>query len=117
MAKRTSSTLAVVLLALAVWLPGCTKPPLGGITVGMLAPLTGPGARFGQSQRDAVQLAISEVNAAGGVGGRQVELVIEDTKTEPPTAVTAFTRMSQRPEVVAMFGSAASLDVPAYLPQ
>lgn len=116
MAKRANLAL-VGLVAIAIWLPGCSKPPASGINVGMLAPLTGAAARFGQSQRDAVQLAISEVNAAGGVGGRHIELVVEDTKSEPPTAVTAFTRMSQRPEVVAVFGSAASLDVPAYLPQ
>jgi branched-chain amino acid transport system substrate-binding protein len=57
------------------------------------------------------------MNVGGGIGGRPVQLVIEDTKSEPPTAVTAFTRISQRPEIVALFGSAASLDVPAYLPQ
>lgn len=117
MTKRLTWTLAAGLLALAGWLPGCTKPPADRVTVGMLAPLTGAAARFGQSQRDAVQLAISEANAAGGIGGRPIELVIEDTRSEPPTAVTAFTRISQRPEVVAVFGSAASLDVPAYLPQ
>lgn len=96
----------------------CNRTPTADpIVIGMLAPLTGAGARFGQSQRDAVRLAIDEINATGGLHGRQIELAIEDTKTEPPTAVTAFTRVSQRRDVVALFGSAASLDVPAYLPQ
>lgn len=87
------------------------------IRIGMLAPLTGPGARFGESQRNGVQIAIDELNARGGIDGREIELVIEDTKTEPPTAVTAFTRLAERPDLLALFGSAASLDVPAYLPQ
>jgi branched-chain amino acid transport system substrate-binding protein len=87
------------------------------LKIGMLAPLTGSGARFGESQRNGVQIAIDEINAAGGVEGKTLELVLEDTKTEPPTAVTAFLRMTQRKDIVALFGSAASLDVPAYLPQ
>ncbi len=87
------------------------------IAIGMLAPLTGPGARFGESQRNGVQLAIDEANAAGGIAGRLFQLSVEDTKSEPPTAVTAFTRLSRRQDIVAFFGSAASLDVPAYLPQ
>lgn len=87
------------------------------IHIGMLAPLTGNGARFGESQKDGVELAMERINSTGGVAGRKFELAVEDTKTEPPTAVTAFTRLSQRPDVVAIFGSAASLDVPAYLPQ
>ena len=82
----------------------------------MLAPLTGSGARFGESQRNGVQLAMTDLNARGGIDGHRLELVIEDTKTEPPTAVTAFTRLAERKDTVAIVGSAASLDVPAYLP-
>lgn len=117
---------AVLTVALVLVL-GCTKPESAttesttpqrqDLVVGMLAPITGAGARFGESQRDGVQLAIDEINAAGGLDGRRITLVLEDTKTEPPKAVTAFTRLAERAEVVALFGSAASLDVPAYLPQ
>lgn len=122
MAKKCERLMMVVALALSLVVAACAGKPSSTSTstpvvLGMLAPLTGSGARFGQSQRDAVQLAIDEVNAAGGVAGRPVSLVIEDTKTEPPTAVTAFGRLSQRADIVALFGSAASLDVPAYLPQ
>lgn len=105
---------AVFMMAVA---GGCKKTDSGHLVVGMLAPLTGSGARFGESQRNGVQLAMDETNSKGGIDGRHLELVIEDTKTEPPTAVTAFTRLSERSDVVAIFGSAASLDVPAYLPQ
>jgi branched-chain amino acid transport system substrate-binding protein len=101
---------------------GCKKTEYGEtagnkLVVGMLAPLTGSGARFGESQRNGVQLAMEQINSKGDVDGHNLELVVEDTKTEPPTAVTAFTRLAERKDVVAIFGSAASLDVPAYLPQ
>ncbi|MCI0538891.1 MAG: ABC transporter substrate-binding protein [Verrucomicrobiales bacterium] len=87
------------------------------LILGMLAPMTGPGARFGESQRNGVQLAIDEINGAGGINGSKFQLVVEDTKTEPPMAVTAFTRLAERKDLVCIFGSAASLDVPAYLPR
>lgn len=121
--QRVSSVLFSGLVAvLAAALAGCGtgKGGTGGtgpLVLGMLAPLTGSGARFGESQRNGVQLAINELNTQGGINARKIELVLEDTKTEPPTAVTAFTRLSERSDILAIFGSAASLDVPAYLPQ
>lgn len=115
---------AVLFFALAPLLPcifsqsgcsdGASKPSL---VLGMMAPMTGAGARFGESQRNGVQLALNEINATGGIHGKLVRLILEDTKTEPPTAVTAFGRLAERRDVLAIFGSAASLDVPAYLPQ
>jgi branched-chain amino acid transport system substrate-binding protein len=111
------------LCAMSAWLIGCKpngKAPLTAqseLALGMLAPMTGPGARFGESQRNGVQLAIDEINAAGGINGSRIQLVLEDTKTEPPTAVTAFTRLAERKDLACIFGSAGSLDVPAYLPK
>jgi branched-chain amino acid transport system substrate-binding protein len=81
----------------------------------MLAPLTGAGASFGISQRNGVQLALEEINASGGIGGRKLELLIEDTRTEPPVAVTAVNKLIYQHKVPVLIGSAASLDVPAYM--
>lgn len=121
--RRSFLFQATIALLFAVGLVGC-KPKVeqpaatqADLTIGMLAPMTGNGARFGESQRNGVQLAMDEINAAGGINGSKVQLVLEDTKTEPPTAVTAFTRLSERKDLICIFGSAASLDVPAYLPR
>jgi branched-chain amino acid transport system substrate-binding protein len=81
----------------------------------MAAPLTGNGASFGISQRNAVQLAMAEINAGGGISGRQLQLLVEDTKTEPPVAVTAVNKLIYQDKVPVLIGSAASLDVPAYM--
>jgi branched-chain amino acid transport system substrate-binding protein len=59
---------------------------------------------------------MEEINAGGGVNGAKLQLVLEDTKTEPPTAVTAFTRLAERKELICIFGSAASLDARATTP-
>lgn len=120
MSTNASRFCWVLILGLLI-VTGCDlgrkRPPNARIPIGMLAPLTGSGARFGESQRNGVQLALEEINARGGVDGHPLDLVQEDTKTEPPAAVTAFSRLAEREDIVAIFGSAASLDVPAYLPQ
>jgi len=85
------------------------------IKIGMAAPLTGNGASFGISQRNAVQLAMAEINSGGGISGRQLQLLVEDTKTEPPVAVTAVNKLIYQDKVPVLIGSAASLDVPAYM--
>lgn len=122
--SRMFRRIKILALMGIILLAGCDKPDNSlnnsvdnSLEIGMLAPLTGPGARFGESQRNGVQLAADEINAAGGIGGKSIKLTIEDTKTEPPTAVTAFTRLSSNKNILAIIGSAASLDVPAYLPQ
>lgn len=87
----------------------------GAIRIGMLAPLTGNGASFGISQREGVELALEEINQNGGINGRPIELIVEDTKTEPPVAVTAANKLIYNDKTPVLIGSAASLDVPAYM--
>jgi branched-chain amino acid transport system substrate-binding protein len=97
-------------------LAACSNPgPSTTIRIGMLAPLTGSGASFGISQRDGVQLALDEINSRGGIDGRQLQLIEEDTRTEPPVAVTAANKLISQDQVPVLIGSAASLDVPAYM--
>jgi branched-chain amino acid transport system substrate-binding protein len=119
--KRTNTvkvTAIILFVALVLaGLGGCKSgsDSSGNIHIGMLAPLTGTGASFGASQRDGVQLAIDEINAKGGINGRKIDLIIEDTKTEPPVAVTAANKLVYQNKVPVIIGSAASLDVPAYM--
>lgn len=109
--------LAAVLSLVNTRLAGAQSGSAPALTMGMLAPMTGAGARFGESQRNGVQLAMDEINAAGGINRSSLRMVLEDTKTEPPTAVTAFTSLAEQKDILCIFGSAASLDVPAYLPR
>lgn len=52
--------------------------------------LTGPSALIGQLQKDAATQAIEEINSRGGINGRKVELVLEDTASDPKTALSAY---------------------------
>lgn len=117
---RTRSTvlafLATTLLVVGFVVTGCSRSKSDStLRIGMAAPLTGNGASFGISQRNGVELAISELNSSGGINNRKITLIVEDTKTEPPVAVTAVNKLIYQEKVPVLIGSAASLDVPAYM--
>ncbi len=78
------------------------------IKVGVLQPLSGGLENLGQLGVQGTQLAIEEANAAGGVLGRKLELVIADDKTDPKTAVERARELIQRDKVVAIFGPVTS---------
>lgn len=85
------------------------------IKVGLLTTLTGALGREGLTYRATVEMAATEVNAAGGVLGRPIELVIADTQTDPAAAVVAAQSLVDQ-GVVAIVGpviSSSTLDVAA----
>ena len=66
--------------------------------------LTGRAAHIGTAQRDAVLLAIDEVNAQGGINGRKLEMVMEDTESNPTKAVIALKKVMESEDVVTIIG-------------
>jgi branched-chain amino acid transport system substrate-binding protein len=81
----------------------------GDIRVGLYASLTGDGASFGQSSREGSELAVREINAAGGLlGGRKITLLVEDDQSRPPDASNAATKLITQDQVVALIGEVAS---------
>jgi branched-chain amino acid transport system substrate-binding protein len=80
------------------------------IKIGLLAPLTGPAAADGQEFQRGAQLAIDEINAAGGFNGDTFELVVGDVKDQSAGAVTsAVERLLGDPDVHLMTTGYASL--------
>lgn len=88
----------------------------GPIKLGTLTPLTGVGGTYGPSMRDAVAGVVDSVNAAGGVLGRQIELVSEDTQTNPEAAVRAARKLVDVDGVSAIIGTWASSVTTAVAP-
>jgi branched-chain amino acid transport system substrate-binding protein len=86
------------------------------IKVGMVAPLTGPGAESGRYQVQGAKLAADEINKAGGVLGRQLELVIEDDQTTNPGTVLAFSKLAGTAELAAFLGPIRSTQIHAMAP-
>jgi len=86
------------------------------IKVGVLQPLSGGLENLGQQGVQGTQLAIEEANEAGGVLGRQFDLVIADDRTDPKTAVERARELIQRDQVVAIFGPVTSANRDAIQP-
>ena len=76
-------------------------PPTGEpVKIGILTSITSNFAPWGLQVRDGAQLAVDEINAAGGAGGRPLELVIEDDQNSPEEAVPAYERLVEEGVVV-----------------
>jgi branched-chain amino acid transport system substrate-binding protein len=103
---------------------GLTLPVLTGrsfaqgstIKIGMCAPVTGPAAEQGRYAQAGARLALEAVNKAGGVLGKQVELIVEDDQTTNPGVVLAFSKLASQPDMVAFLGSIRSTQVHAMAP-
>jgi len=72
------------------------------IVLGMHTDLSGPAATYGVSSSNAVKMRFDEVNAAGGIHGRKIKLVIEDTQYQVPRAVQAGNKLINRDRIFAM---------------
>src|ERR1700753_2289572 len=86
------------------------------IKCGMCVPVTGPGAEQGLWAQNGAKLALAAVNKAGGVLGKQVELVIEDDQTTNPGIVLAFSKLAAQSDIVGFLGSIRSTQVQAMAP-
>ncbi len=78
------------------------------IKIALLTSLSGPFTPWGIQVRDGMKLAVSEINAAGGVNGRQLELVERDDRNNASNAITAFKYLVEREGVVAAGGIISS---------
>ena len=86
--------LASIFIGVSLSLTGCKKPAESAadspvIKVGGFASLNGSEAAFGRSSHNGTQLAVDEINAAGGVLGKQIELITEDDQSKDGESATA----------------------------
>src|SRR5688500_17735666 len=106
------ATLWGALAAVAVACSGgngtTTTPASDTILIGEYGSLTGSEATFGQSTHNGVMLAIEEINAAGGVNGKKLEVRVYDDQGKTQEAGTAVTRLITDDKVVAILGEVAS---------
>jgi len=86
------------------------------IKIGMCAPVTGPAAESGGYAIKGAKLALDAVNKAGGILGKQAELIVEDDQTTNPGIVLAFSKLAAQSDIVAFLGSIRSTQVHAMAP-
>lgn len=78
------------------------------ILIGEVGSLTGGQATFGQSNHKGMELAVDEINAAGGIKGKQVKVITLDDQGKPDEAATAVTKLITQNKVKAIVGEVAS---------
>ena len=100
--------------------PGATAPSGSGSTdttapasdepfrIGVMESLTGPGETYGNVALQAKQLAVDEINAAGGINGRMLELIAEDSKCSAQDAITAYNKLTDVDGVKIILGTSCS---------
>ena len=80
----------------------------GPLKIGVVVPLTGDAAIYGEPMRNTFQLAADDINASGGINGRQVKLILEDGKCQSPAAVSATQKLVSVDKVQAIIGGFCS---------
>ncbi|MGH7957382.1 MAG: ABC transporter substrate-binding protein, partial [Opitutaceae bacterium] len=101
-------SLLISLLATGALLSASCSRQSDAIKVGEYASLTGKDATFGQSSHKGAVLAFEELNAAGGVLGKKLELITEDNQSRPGESATVAKKLIAREKVVALLGEVAS---------
>jgi len=88
----------------------------GKVEIGVNYELSGAVASYGQDSVDGIKMAIDEVNAAGGVLGMQIDLLIEDNKSDPAESTAIAEKLLSRPGISAGLGPATSGNFRAVIP-
>jgi branched-chain amino acid transport system substrate-binding protein len=104
----------VAALAGGLSVPAAAQTP--DFLVGALSPVTGAGAPYGPGMVKAIQLAVEEINAAGGAQGARFKVVVEDSQTAPQAAVQGAKKMIEVDKVRAILGCWSSGESLAVIP-
>jgi branched-chain amino acid transport system substrate-binding protein len=95
-------------LAAALLLAGCKTQTANEIRIGLITPLTGDVKTFGESVKNAFEMAVDEANRSGGVAGMKIAYVVVDDRNDPTEASNAANLLINRHKVHAIIGSVTS---------
>ena len=88
--------------------PTATPTPLPPLVIGVMESLTGPGETYGIVANQAKQMAVDEINAAGGINGRMLKLIVEDSKCNAQDSITAYRKLTDVDGVKIILGTSCS---------
>jgi branched-chain amino acid transport system substrate-binding protein len=96
-------------LGTLLFTPGCAPPPPSEpVKIGALFSVTGPASFLGAPEEKTVQMLVEKINAAGGINGRKLQLVIKDTAGSPEKAVSFAKQLIEEEKVLAIIGPSTS---------
>ena len=112
--RRQALKSGVAVAAAGISMPAIAqKSP---IQVGYLPAITGPSSSTGVGISRGTELAVQEINKAGGIDGRQIELIVRDTQSDPTKAVNATAELTRAAKVTVVFGPLNSGESLAVVP-
>ena len=102
--------LSLGLISTLLFALACQPTGSGGdkVRIGVFMSMTGDTANFGISSVNGIKLAADEVNAAGGINGKQIELLVQDDRSDASEAATIVTKFVTQDQVHAILGEVAS---------
>ncbi|QFF98837.1 ethanolamine utilization protein EutJ [Psychrobacillus glaciei] len=114
MKTKKFASLFLATSLLAGILAGCSSGDEGSskggdtIKIGANLELSGAVASYGSSEAEAIDLAVEEINAAGGINGKKIELIKVDNKSDAAEATSAAIKLTSQDKVTAIIGAATS---------
>ena len=112
----TIAIISILLASLMVFSFGCVKKEEKEIKIGVIAPLTGDAAIYGNALKTGLDLAVEEVNATGGIKDRKISLIYEDSQADPKNAISAFNKLVSINKVSVIIGDMFSSTTLAIAP-
>jgi branched-chain amino acid transport system substrate-binding protein len=106
LAVQIADALTICVVILSNSIPAAAEE--APITIGVVLPLTGEAAHWGIPPRDGAEMAVEEINQAGGIGGRKLALVVEDDRCQPAEGIAAFNRIVAAKNPAAILGAVCS---------
>ncbi len=95
---------------------GAPAPEEDPLKVGLVYSLTGPAARWGLRGLRGAMMAQDDINAAGGINGRKLALVVEDSQTRPAVSVSAYEKLTTQAGAAAVIGDLWSVTTNPLIP-
>lgn len=107
-ASRRFAVVCLVTLAVVLVMAGCGEKESKTIKIGVVAPLTGAVAAYGEGARDGILLAFDKINAAGGILGKKIEPIVEDNKGDQAETTNVINKLISKDKVAAIVGPVIS---------
>src|SRR4030042_2511270 len=106
----------IIVVSLFIVLFAGTVFAASPIKIGALFAVSGPASFLGEPERNTAQMMVEEINKAGGIKGRKLELIVYDTQADATKAVQAVDRLIKDDKVVPIIGPSTTGDSMAVIP-
>ena len=114
--KITLGFIVIAIIIIIIALSGSKPKDTSDLIIGYIGPLSGDGAAYGETERNATQMAVEDINSTGGINGRMLKVIYEDGKCNGKDATTALQKLISVDRVSVVLGGTCSAETLAMVP-